>query len=295
MILKLVGNDGGSKNVDAVIEYGQALKDFEFSIEQIMKLAAQVGGSKNIQSIHKNFQALTDFGFNKEQMIKIGKNYGASKINTLEPALATLKSLDFKASQLVSILSGKHDNSQVIIAMHNAIEAIKSIGFNSVQLTEILTLNNAAYKMQHLNINAKELKALEFNAEEITQLLKVEHSSSIIDTIKAHYQFLIDKGYDRATILSIKKEEIAINDSREMDADENKSCRFIRSLNNLPALIEISDSSWSFRAPQNSSTFFSQPQKNQGEGKRKPFALLESGISKSNIIRPDKILRSQSI
>lgn len=292
MIIKLVCHDGGSNNIDAIINYCQALKDFEFSIEQIMKLAAQVGGSKNIQSIHKNFQALTDFGFNKEQMIKIGKNYGASKIKTLELTLATLKSLDFNASQLVSILGGRNDNSQVIIAMYDAVEAIKSIDFNSTQLTEILTLNNAAHKMKRLNINVKELKALEFNAAEVTQLLKVEHGSSIIDAIRAHYQFLINKGYDCATIVSIRKEEIAINDTLQMDVDEDKSCRFIRSLNNLPALLEISGSSWSFTAPE-SSTFFPLPK--QSQGKRKPLAPLENGISEANIMKPNKISRSHSI
>lgn len=123
-VVKIAGNIGGSKNIEAVKAAYQALKALGFIADQVVKIAGHGGGSKNIEAVQAAYQALKDLGFNADLVVKIvGHDGGSKNIEAMKEHYHNLFLMGYSKEELVSIVACKSGSRKVYdIAQKNAVE-----------------------------------------------------------------------------------------------------------------------------------------------------------------------------
>ena len=76
--MRMVSHIGGSKNLQAVTENFEPLKDLGFTSEQIVRMVSHDGGSKNLVSVTKGYEALSKV-WSRELIIGLVSQDGGSK------------------------------------------------------------------------------------------------------------------------------------------------------------------------------------------------------------------------
>jgi hypothetical protein len=125
-VVKIAGNNGGSKNIDSVQRAFQSLSDLGLTAAQLINIVGNTGGSKNIDSVQRAFQSLSGLGFTAEQVVKIAAHDGgANNIDAVQGAFQALSGLGFTAEQVVKIAAhgGGANNIDAVLHYYNELIA----------------------------------------------------------------------------------------------------------------------------------------------------------------------------
>lgn len=78
-IAKIAAKDGGTRALEAVINYGLALMQVGISVSDIVKIAANDGGAQGLQAVITLRPVLAQLGFSTADVVKIAANDGGAQ------------------------------------------------------------------------------------------------------------------------------------------------------------------------------------------------------------------------
>ena len=180
-VIKVVTNDGSSKNLTVLTQHKNALCALSFSREELIKLVVNDGGSKNLAALIQHENALLALGFSREELIKVvAYSSGSKNFAALTRYENLLCEVDFSRKELIKIVAhhGGSNNLQVLMNYVNRLKQDDTVIKKQPLTYEIRDAlvkivahkggsKNLAALIQHEN----SLRAIGFSREELIKIV----------------------------------------------------------------------------------------------------------------------------
>ncbi len=206
-IVKMVGHNGGSKNLEAVKNNFQALKDLGFTPDHIVKMVGHGGGSKNLEAVKTNFQALKDLGFTPDHIVKmVGHDGGSKNLEAVKTNFQALKDLGFTPDHIVKMV-GHIGGSKNLEAVKECYDQLKISGLKRSEITNYFSERSRGRDLlrRSLELSSKPLSAwaLLFETEKVNTFFQRVNN---IGTVIIHKKWATSIASDNGKIIFEVKE-----------------------------------------------------------------------------------------